>query len=89
MEDGDGRAVETTSRQVGELARRIVANVASVVRGKDEVIEACVVTLLAEGHLMLEDFPGVGKTLLAKALARSVDCRFAASSSPPTFCRAT
>ncbi len=64
-------------RAVGELARRIVDNVASVVRGKDEVIEASVMALLAEGHLMLEDFPGVGKTLLAKTLARSVDCRFA------------
>jgi MoxR-like ATPase len=75
MEDGRARRRDDV-RQVGELANRIVANVASVVRGKGDVIEACVVTLLAEGHLMLEDFPGVGKTLLAKALARSVDCRF-------------
>jgi MoxR-like ATPase len=62
--------------RVGALARLIVANVAGVVRGKNEVVEACVVALLSEGHVMLEDFPGVGKTLLAKALARSVDCRF-------------
>jgi MoxR-like ATPase len=75
MEDGRARRREDV-RRVGELADRIVANVATVVRGKGDVIEACVVTLLAEGHLMLEDFPGVGKTLLAKALARSVDCRF-------------
>jgi MoxR-like ATPase len=62
--------------RVGALARSIVKNVTAVVRGKDQVVEACVVALLAEGHVILEDFPGVGKTLLAKALARSVDCRF-------------
>ena len=57
-------------------AQRIAANVATVVMGKDEVIQACVVALLAGGHLIIEDYPGVGKTLLAKALARSIDCRF-------------
>jgi MoxR-like ATPase len=62
---------------VALLARRIEANVASVILGKDEVIRACVVALLAGGHLVIEDYPGVGKTLLAKALARSIACRFA------------
>ena len=61
---------------IRDAARAIVDNVSSVVRGKREVVEYCVVALLAEGHIMLEDFPGVGKTLLAKALARSLDCRF-------------
>src|SRR5947199_6399653 len=51
-------------------------NVASVVLGKPGVIRLALVTLLAEGHLLLEDVPGVGKTLLAKALARSLDCTF-------------
>ena len=63
-----------------EVARRandIAANIASVILGKEEVIQACVVALLAGGHLIIEDYPGVGKTLLAKALARSVNCRFA------------
>jgi MoxR-like ATPase len=48
-----------------------------VILGKEEVIRACVVALLAGGHVIVEDFPGVGKTLLAKSLARSIDCRFA------------
>ncbi len=64
-------------REVAERARRIAANVSSVIVGKDESVEACVVALLAAGHVIIEDYPGVGKTLLAKALARSVNCRFA------------
>jgi len=57
-------------------ADRVVANVASVILGKEDVIRAAVVALLAGGHVIIEDYPGVGKTLLAKALARSVSCRF-------------
>ena len=64
-------------REVARRANDIAANIGSVILGKDEVIEACVVALLAGGHLIIEDYPGVGKTLLAKALARSVSCRFA------------
>jgi MoxR-like ATPase len=63
--------------EVARRANRIAANVSSVVVGKDEVVRACVVALLAGGHIIIEDYPGVGKTLLAKALARSVSCRFA------------
>jgi MoxR-like ATPase len=55
---------------------RLQANLAGVLLGKHEVIELALVTLLAEGHLLIEDVPGVGKTLLARALARSLDCRF-------------
>src|SRR5664280_604621 len=76
----DTRSAPFQDEEMGEVARRaqhIAANVASVILGKDEVIRACVVALLAGGHLIIEDYPGVGKTLLAKALARSVDCRFA------------
>ncbi len=56
-----------------ELFRSIVANVATVVRGKDSTVELAVICLLSEGHLLIEDVPGVGKTTLAKALARSFD----------------
>jgi MoxR-like ATPase len=64
-------------RDVARLAQLLEANVASVILGKDDVVRACVVALLAGGHLIIEDYPGVGKTLLAKTLARSVACRFA------------
>ncbi len=57
-----------------ESAGRIRANVERVIEGKPEVVRLALVVLLAEGHLLIEDVPGVGKTMLAKALARSVDC---------------
>jgi MoxR-like ATPase len=63
--------------EIAARANAVAASVGKVILGKDDVIEACVVALLAGGHLIVEDYPGVGKTLLAKALARSVDCRFA------------
>ena len=51
-------------------------NIARVIKGKPQVIEMTVVSLLARGHLLLEDVPGVGKTTLAHSLARSLDCSF-------------
>ena len=54
----------------------IEANVERVVRGKHREIRLALVALVAEGHLLIEDVPGVGKTMLAKAIARSVDCSF-------------
>ncbi|MCL2543540.1 MAG: MoxR family ATPase [Nocardioidaceae bacterium] len=58
---------------VAAVAGRIRENVERVIEGKAEVVTAALVVLLAEGHLLLEDVPGVGKTMLSKALARSVD----------------
>ena len=63
--------------EVAQRAAQIASAIGSVILGKEEVIRACVVALLAGGHVIVEDFPGVGKTLLAKSLARSIDCKFA------------
>ncbi|HKS49548.1 MAG TPA: MoxR family ATPase [Amycolatopsis sp.] len=60
--------------ELQETTRRIAANVERVLVGKPDVVRVALVTLLAEGHLLVEDVPGVGKTSLAKALARSIDC---------------
>jgi MoxR-like ATPase len=58
------------------LSNRLIDNIALVVLGKTEVIRLAVVALLAEGHILIEDVPGVGKTLLARAIAASLDCSF-------------
>jgi MoxR-like ATPase len=58
---------------VAEGAARMCASVATVIEGKPEVIRLAVTVLLAGGHLLVEDVPGVGKTMLAKSLARSID----------------
>ena len=60
-----------------KLAKALHANVARALRGKQEVIELSLAALAASGHLLLEDVPGVGKTTLAQALARSLDLSFA------------
>jgi MoxR-like ATPase len=59
-----------------DAVRRIVENLALVVRAPEETLRLVVLCVAAEGHLIIEDFPGVGKTMLTKALARSVDCSF-------------
>jgi len=62
--------------RVKEILQRIKDNIGRVILGKDEVIDQVLVTLVAGGHLLLEDLPGLGKTTLAYCLARSVDCQF-------------
>ena len=61
---------------VRRLFRRISDNVATVIQGKPDTIELVTVCMLSDGHALIEDVPGVGKTLLAKSLARSIDCTF-------------
>jgi MoxR-like ATPase len=65
---------DQATRTFSTLFEAITANIALVVHGKRETIDLSVICLLAEGHLLIEDVPGVGKTSLAKAIATSVDC---------------
>ena len=67
---------ESEVRDIAHRADLVAGNIASVILGKEDSIESCLVALLAGGHVIVEDYPGVGKTLLAKALARSVGGRF-------------
>jgi MoxR-like ATPase len=62
------------STDLGAVAARVGANIEQVISGKHEVVRTSLVVLLAQGHLLIEDVPGVGKTMLSKALARSIDC---------------
>ena len=66
--------VETTA--AAETIRALTDNLARVIHAPEETLRLCVLCLVSEGHLILEDFPGVGKTMLAKALARSLDVSF-------------
>lgn len=59
-----------------EGIQRLIDNVEQVMFGKRDVVKLCVIGLLARGHLLIEDVPGIGKTTLAQSLARSIDCSF-------------
>jgi MoxR-like ATPase len=69
-------APDATSLDAATLLAKLRNNLESVLLGKSEVIQMAMVALLAEGHILIEDVPGVGKTLLAKAMARSLSCSF-------------
>ena len=74
----DRRAVDSAleAEASAETIERVIANVGRVVHAPRETLRLVVLCLVAEGHAIIEDFPGVGKTMLAKALARSIDCSF-------------
>jgi MoxR-like ATPase len=59
-----------------QIARNIAANIEQVIIGKPKAIELAVIGLISSGHLLIEDAPGVGKTMLARSLAKSVNCSF-------------
>ena len=74
MSEPRSERVETTA--AAESVRVLIDNLARVLHAPEETLRLCVLCLVSEGHLILEDFPGVGKTMLAKALARSLDVSF-------------
>ena len=62
--------------QPRQMIQRLMNNISTVIVGKQEVIEYALIALLCRGHVLIEDVPGVGKTTLASALAKSLDCTF-------------
>ncbi|MCK5181218.1 MAG: AAA family ATPase, partial [Dehalococcoidia bacterium] len=62
--------------QAQDVAKRIIDNVEKVIVGKGWAVELAVVALLSQGHILIKDVPGVGKTMLARSLAQSIDCIF-------------
>ncbi len=69
-EGASGADLDTLARVTGKVR----AGIEKVIEGKPEVARLAMVVLLAEGHLLIEDVPGVGKTMLSKTLARTIDC---------------
>src|SRR5438552_12142054 len=67
------KTIEISARDKVATLRNAIA---TTIKGKQETIQLAIVALLAEGHLLIEDVPGVGKTTLGHALARSLDCKF-------------
>ena len=63
-------------RHIKEISEALKNNISKVIKGKEEQIEKVIIALLCEGHILLEDLPGTGKTTVAKALSKSLDCEF-------------
>jgi len=67
---------DVVAMTIQEVAERVITNIEQVIVGKRDVIELTLVALLCEGHILIEDVPGTGKTTLARAIARSLGCSF-------------
>lgn len=63
-------------QMIQSLAERVVSNVKKVIIGKDDAVRLTLIAVLSQGHVLIEDVPGVGKTVLTKAIARSIGCTF-------------
>ena len=74
--DGARQAATAAATAIREVAEKVKANIGSVIVGKEDVIDLVVVAMLSEGHILIEDVPGIGKTTLAKSIARSIGCSF-------------
>jgi len=72
----DAAAERAPQPYVGQKVKALVDNIEKVIFGKREAVKLCVTGLLARGHILIEDIPGIGKTTLAQGLARSIDCSF-------------
>jgi len=68
--------MEEAKEKAQSIAKAILDNAQQVIIGKGEAVELAVIALISKGHLLIEDAPGVGKTMLARSLARSLDCSF-------------
>ena len=72
----DNTLNEETVKRDRECLEKILSNIERVIIGKKKVVEMTLLTMIAEGHILIEDVPGVGKTSLVVALAKSVDCMY-------------
>ena len=68
--------MDTNITKAQELAEKIVENIETVMVGKPEAVQLAVIALISQGHALIEDIPGVGKTMLARSLAKSINCSF-------------
>ena len=71
-----GEGITERIEEIQQLAQSFISNVGRVMVGKAETVELVMVALLCEGNLLLEDVPGMGKTVMARAAARSLGCSF-------------
>jgi MoxR-like ATPase len=77
MEPSEQTSAPPAAEELTGLIRRLADNVRRAVQVRPQILEHVLIALLAEGHVLVEDYPGVGKTALARAIARSIDCQFA------------